>query len=72
MGYDLTNSGDLSKFPDEDKVSSWAQTAMKWATGLQVINGYEDSTLRPGGGTTRAEAASMIMGLATRLVSIPA
>lgn len=59
--------GDLSKFPDGDKVSSWAQNAMSWATGLQVINGYEDDTLRPGGNTTRAEAASMIKGLATTL-----
>ena len=64
--------GDLSKFPDGDKVSSWARTAMSWATGLQVIGGYEDTTLRPGGSTTRAEAASMILGLATKLVSIPA
>ena len=30
--------GDLSKFPDGDEVSSWAKTAMSWATGLQVIN----------------------------------
>ena len=60
--------GDLSKFPDESDVSTWAQTAMSWATGLQVINGYEDNTLRPGGNTTRAEAASMIMGLATTLM----
>lgn len=64
--------GDLSRFPDGDKVSPWAQTAMKWATGLGVINGYEDNTLRPGGNTTRAEAASMTLGLATKLVSIPA
>lgn len=59
--------GDLSKFSDGSKVSPWAQTAMSWATGLQVINGYEDSTLRPSGNTTRAEAASMILGLATTL-----
>ena len=63
----LPAMGDLSKFPDGDKVSSWAQTAMKWATGLGVINGYEDNTLRPGGSTTRAEAASMILGLAATL-----
>ena len=60
--------GDLSKFPDGDKVSSWAKTAMSWATGLGVINGYEDNTLRPGGNTTRAEAASMILGMATILM----
>ena len=66
-GIILLAMGDLSKFPDGDKVSSWAQTAMKWATGLGVINGYEDTTLRPGGSTTRAEAASMIMSLSSKL-----
>lgn len=60
--------GDLSRFPDGDKVSLWAKTAMKWATGLGVINGYEDSTLRPDGNTTRAEAASIILGMATTLI----
>lgn len=59
--------GDLSKFPDGEEVSSWAETAMSWATGLGVINGYEDETLRPGGSTTRAEAASMIKGVAETL-----
>ena len=63
----LPPMGDLSKFPDGNKVSDWAKTAMKWATGLGVISGYEDNTLRPGGNTTRAEAASMIRGLATPL-----
>lgn len=67
-GITLPVLGDLSQFPDGNKVSSWAQTAMKWATGLQVINGYEDNTLRPGGSTTRAEAASMIMGIAAMLL----
>lgn len=71
-GNVLPPVGDLSKFPDGDKASDWAKTSMRWATGLGVINGYEDNTLRPGGNTTRAEAASMILGLATKLVSIPA
>lgn len=47
--------GDVSKFPDGGKVTSWAQNAMSWmswATGLQIINGYEDNTLQPGGTTT--------------------
>ena len=44
-----------------------SRTAMSWATGLKLINGYEDNTLRPGGNTTRAEAASIIMGLAQTL-----
>lgn len=60
--------GDLSKFPDGDKVSPWARTAMKWATGLGVINGYEDSTLEPGGDSTRAQAASILMRFDQNLV----
>ena len=60
--------GDLSKFPDGDKVSSWARTAMSWATGLGVINGYEDSTLEPGGDSTRAQAASILMNFDVNLV----
>ncbi len=49
-------------------MTSWAKVAMSWATGLGVINGYEDNTLRPGGSTTRAEAATMTMGLAATLM----
>ena len=60
--------GDLSKFPDGDKVSPWARTAMSWATGLQVIGGYEDSTLEPGGDSTRAQAASILMNFDVNLV----
>ena len=60
--------GDLSKFPDGDKVSSWARTAMSWATGLQVIGGYEDSTLEPGGDSTRAQAASILMNFDVNFV----
>ena len=67
-GINLPPLGDLSQYPDGDKVSPWAQTAMKWANGLGVINGYEDNTLRPSGSTTRAEAASMILGLAATLM----
>lgn len=61
MGYDLTAAGNLTAFPDGSKVSDWAQTAMSWANGNQLINGFEDDTLRPGGDSTRAQAASILM-----------
>ena len=67
-GITLPALGDLSKFLDGDKVSSWARTAMSWATGLGVINGYEDSTLEPGGDSTRAQAASILMNFDVNLV----
>ena len=67
-GITLPALGDLSKFLDGDKGSSWARTAMSWATGLGVINGYEDSTLEPGGDSTRAQAASILMNFDVNLV----
>ena len=67
-GYDLTTSGDLTAFPDGSKVSVWAKTAMAWANGNQLINGFEDDTLRPGGNSTRAQAASILMNFDVNLV----
>ena len=60
-GYDLTKTGDLSKFPDADTISDWAETALSWANGNGLINGHEDSgKIDPAGTTTRAQAASII------------
>lgn len=60
-GYDLTAQGDLTAFPDGDSVQPWAETAMTWANGNQLINGHDDGTLEPGGTTTRSQAASILM-----------
>lgn len=66
--YDLTASGDLIAFPDGNNVQGWAKTAMSWANGNQLINGFEDDTLRPGGNSTRAQAASILMNFDLNLV----
>ena len=58
--YDLTAEGDLSTFPDGNKVQEWAVPAMSWANGNQLINGHDDGTLEPGGTATRAQAASIL------------
>lgn len=59
--YDLTKTGDLSKFPDDGSVSDWAETAMSWANGNGLINGHEDSGLiDPAGNTIRGQAASIM------------
>ena len=60
-GYDLTATGDLSAFPDGNQVQEWALPAMTWANGNELINGHDDGTLEPGGTTTRAQAASILM-----------
>ena len=58
--YDWTAEGDLSTFPDGNKVQEWAVPAMSWANGNQLINGHDDGTLEPGGTATRAQAASIL------------
>ena len=60
-GYDLSAEGDLTAFPDGDSVQPWAETAMTWANGNELINGHDDGTLEPGGTATRAQAAAILM-----------
>ncbi len=67
-GYDLTAEGDLTAFPDGDQVQEWALPAMRWANGNALINGHDDGTLEPGGTTTRAQAASILMRFDQKLV----
>ena len=67
--YDLTASGDLTAFPDGSKVSSWAEAAMAWANGNELINGHDDGTLQPGGDSTRAQAASILMNFDVNLAN---
>jgi len=62
-GYDMNVDGvELDRFADPDQVSSWAVTAMKWATSRGVISGTGDAIpkLNPLGSATRAECAAMI------------
>ena len=66
--YDLSAQGDLSAFPDGDQVQKWAVPAMSWANGNELINGHDDGTLEPGGTTTRAQAASILMRFDQKLV----
>ena len=60
-GYDLSAEGDLSQFPDSESVADWAETAMSWANGNQLINGHDDGTIDAAGIGTRAQAASILM-----------
>ena len=67
-GYDLTAAGDLSTFPHSGSVADWAEAAMSWANGNELINGHDDGTLEPAGITTRAQAASILMRLDQNVV----
>ena len=59
-GYDLTATGDLTRFPDAGSISSWAETALSWANSNGLINGHENGTIDPKGSTIRAQAASIM------------
>lgn len=58
-GYDVKTSGDLADFPDADKVSGFAQDAMKWVVATGIIKG-DKGKLNPQGNANRAEAATVI------------
>ena len=67
-GYDLCVEGDLAQFPDSESVADWAETAMSWANGNELINGHDDGTIDAAGIGTRAQAASILMKFDQNLV----
>lgn len=68
VGLDTKASGDLTKFADGNKVSTFATDAMKWAVGSGLMNGKENNTLDPQGNATRAEVATTMQRLVKLLV----
>ena len=66
--YDLTAEGDLSQFPDSGSVADWAEIAMSWANGNELINGHDNGTIDAAGIGTRAQAASILMRFDQNLV----
>ena len=61
MKYRTDGAAELDRFSDATSVSNWAQAAMKWAVGNGLVNGRTDTTIVPGGATTRAEAVTLLM-----------
>ena len=53
-------SGSVTGFNDASQISSYATTAMAWATTNGVMNGKGDGRLDPKGLATRAEVAQMM------------
>ena len=59
-GMEFGAGADLSRFPDQSRVSSWARTAMGWAVENGLISGTSANTLTPNGAVTRAQAAVIL------------
>lgn len=71
MGTQLGAGADLSRFPDRDKVSEWARTAMSWAVENGIINGVRNGdalTLEPRRSATRAEMATMLRSFCEKIL----
>lgn len=60
LGLDTAVQGGLSGFSDSGEVSSWAEAALAWAVGADILQG-EDGRLMPQGTASRAEIAAVLM-----------
>ena len=67
-GLDTTVRGDISEMLNADKVSTYGKDAVEWAVGTGLISGSEKTIdgikvkdLNPGGNTTRAQVATILM-----------
>ncbi len=59
-GYDISKYADVNRFSDATQISLFAEEAMRWAIGNELLRG-SDGWLSPKGVTTRAQAAEIFM-----------
>ena len=59
---------DLAAEGDSGSVADWAEIAMSWANGNELINGHDDGTIDAAGTAIRAQAASILMRFDKNLV----
>lgn len=60
-GYDVSNTGDLSRYTHAGQVSDWTRTGIGWANAQGLITGNTATTLNPIGSATRAEVATILI-----------
>ena len=69
LGFDMSPSASLDKFPDNGKVSGWAVDAMKWGIAVKLINGAADGSgnvyLVPQGNAIRSQVATVMLNFVT-------
>lgn len=71
MGMEFGAGADLSRFPDQDRVSEWARTAMSWAVENGIISGVRSGgslTLESRRSATRAEMATMLRAFCEKIL----
>lgn len=60
-GVSVVTASEHLHFDDADTISEYAVSAMNWAVGLGIINGYDSNNIAPRNGSTRAQAATVLM-----------
>ena len=61
MNYDISTGGmAVSEFEDKEKLAGWAEEAMTWAIGEEIIHGTSDTKLSPDAALTRAQLACAV------------
>lgn len=68
MGWDISASGDLSRFTDIPE-DSWARDALAWAFAEGLLTGTSGSTMDPTGQASRAQIAVIMMRFCQRYVN---
>ncbi|HJG31257.1 MAG TPA: S-layer homology domain-containing protein [Collinsella ihuae] len=70
LGIDTSARADLSRYPDADEVSEWAEESLAWAVASDILHGFEleDGTreIQPLRACTRAEMAALLMNLSEK------
>ena len=62
-GYDVSESADISGYPDVGTVSGWATNAVKWAIKVGLISGVgvgDEVYIQPKANATRAQVAVIV------------
>ena len=60
LKVESAESADLSMYKDADKISSYAKTAVAWATAKNLFEGFPNGTLQPKDTLTRAQLAKLL------------
>lgn len=68
-GYNTTITGNIAAFSDGGTVSSYAVDAVNWAIGVGLLTGMGNNMFAPTSGSTRAQAATILMRFCENIVS---
>ena len=61
MGYETSTEKSILNFTDASRISNWSTPAVRWATGMDFLNGRGGGIFDPSGAATRAECAEVLM-----------